>query len=257
MTELKQGSTVVYKRWHKGTLNPDKQKNEGRHDDLSRSGACFSFADCTNMHCRQPYRSWGLEGGWARQQLLSHGWWREAYLHQAGIEPRLTVCSKVLLEIAGTDSSTVPLGVSGTIIIFAHHSIGLAVSLSQLTVRLVKFWSYRSRRSLRPTCSVLTGGKTPQNLFWCLGYFTDFSKKCACCTGHGPKRAQRAERLSGCKRADCSLTIQWILGTVRRSLCGQVGNAWNCTSIAPYVFIEWCTYHTTYYHSPEDRKLTL
>jgi hypothetical protein len=128
------GSTVVYKRWHTGTLNPDKQKTEGLHDDLSRYGACFSFADCTNMHCRQPSRSWGLEVGWALHWLWSHWWWREAYLHQVGIEPRLTISTKVPLEIADTDSSTVPLGVSGTTIIFALLSIGLAVSWFQLTV---------------------------------------------------------------------------------------------------------------------------
>jgi hypothetical protein len=144
VTELKQGSTLVYKRWHKGTLNPDKQKTEGRHDDLSRSGACFSFADCTNMHCRQPYRNWGLEAGWALQRLWSRWCWREAYLHQAGIEPRLIIRSKVPLEIADTDSSTLAL-----------RSIGLAESWIQLTVGLVKFWSYNSR-SLRLTCSVLT-----------------------------------------------------------------------------------------------------
>lgn len=48
-------------------------------------------------------------------------------LHQAGIEPRLTVCSKVPLGIVDTDSSTLPLGLSGTMIIFALRSIGLAV----------------------------------------------------------------------------------------------------------------------------------
>ena len=133
MTELKQGSTLVYKRWHKGTLNPDKQKTEGRHDDLSWSGACFSFADCTNMHCRQPYRSWGLEAGWALRRLWSHWWWIEAFLHQAGIEPGLPICSKVPLEIADTDSSTFPLGLSGTLIIFALRSIGLAVSWIQFS----------------------------------------------------------------------------------------------------------------------------
>jgi hypothetical protein len=96
-------------------------------------------------------------------------------------------------------------------------------------------------------------------LWHCIAWydFTNLSKKCACCIGEGPKRPRRAEVLTGCKRADSSTTIKLILGRIQRSACGQVGNAWNRTSTALYVFIEWCTYHTTYCHSSEDRKLAL